>query len=120
MEFAYDARTEELRQTLLEFMDSHVYPAEEVYEEQLAQLDDKWAWDSAPIIGRPRRGTCIRLRGPSSLHRSHAPPCRCHRMSTPSAHSERGTLTPGQPATSSSKRRSPVAVTPQSRQPPRS
>jgi acyl-CoA dehydrogenase len=54
MEFAYDARTEELRQTLLEFMDSHVYPAEQVYEEQLAQLEDKWAWDSAPIIGELR------------------------------------------------------------------
>jgi acyl-CoA dehydrogenase len=54
MEFAYDARTEELRQTLLEFMDSHVYPAEKVYEEQLAQLEDKWAWDSAPIIGELR------------------------------------------------------------------
>jgi acyl-CoA dehydrogenase len=54
MEFAYDARTEELRQTLLEFMDSHVHPAEKVYEEQLDQLEDKWAWDSAPIIGELR------------------------------------------------------------------
>ena len=54
MEFAYDARTEELRQTLTEFMDSHVYPAEQVYEEQFAQLEDRWAWDSAPIIGELR------------------------------------------------------------------
>ncbi len=54
MEFAYDARTEELRATMLEFMDSHVYPAESVFEDQLAESDDKWAWDSAPIIGELR------------------------------------------------------------------
>ena len=31
MDFAYDARTEELRERLLSFMDSHVYPAEKVF-----------------------------------------------------------------------------------------
>ncbi|WP_370937411.1 acyl-CoA dehydrogenase family protein [Amycolatopsis sp. cg13] len=50
MEFQYDARTEELRAELLDFMDSHVYPAEEVFPEQLAALPDRWAWDSAPIM----------------------------------------------------------------------
>ncbi|MDQ1586451.1 MAG: acyl-CoA dehydrogenase [Actinomycetota bacterium] len=55
MEFAYDARTEGLRQSLLEFMDSHVYPAEQVYEEEFALLEDKWAWDATPIIGELRR-----------------------------------------------------------------
>ena len=30
MDFAFDARTEELRARLLAFMDKHVYPAEEV------------------------------------------------------------------------------------------
>src|SRR6266487_1692600 len=37
MDFGYDARTEELRGRLLEFMDSHVYPAERVFADQVAQ-----------------------------------------------------------------------------------
>ncbi|WP_370942409.1 acyl-CoA dehydrogenase family protein [Amycolatopsis sp. cg5] len=43
MDFAYDAKTEELRGKLLEFMDSHVYPAEAVFEEQLAERSDEWS-----------------------------------------------------------------------------
>ena len=39
---------------MLEFMDSHVYPAEEVFEQQLDQLADRWAWDSVPVIGELR------------------------------------------------------------------
>jgi acyl-CoA dehydrogenase len=31
MEFAFDARTEDLRESLLDFMGSHVYPAEPVF-----------------------------------------------------------------------------------------
>ncbi len=54
MDFAYDARTQELRAELLDFMDGHVYPAEEVFEKQLAEQDDKWAWDSAPIVAELR------------------------------------------------------------------
>jgi acyl-CoA dehydrogenase len=42
VDFAFDARTEELRATLLDFMDEHVYPAEAVFAEQLAKLDDPW------------------------------------------------------------------------------
>jgi acyl-CoA dehydrogenase len=42
MDFAYDERTEELRASLLDFMDRHVYPAEPVFAEQLAKLDDPW------------------------------------------------------------------------------
>ena len=45
MDFAFDARTEELRTRLLAFMDEHVYPAEEVAEEQRAgrgRLDRAW------------------------------------------------------------------------------
>lgn len=38
MDFAYDARTEELRTRLLAFMDEHVYPAEAVADEQRARL----------------------------------------------------------------------------------
>ncbi|MDQ7803038.1 acyl-CoA dehydrogenase family protein [Amycolatopsis sp. A133] len=43
MDFAFDEKTEELRGQLLEFMDSHVYPAEPVFERQLAERDDPWA-----------------------------------------------------------------------------
>ncbi|MTD53432.1 acyl-CoA dehydrogenase family protein [Amycolatopsis pithecellobii] len=43
MDFAFDARTEELREKLLEFMDSHIYPAEPVFEEQLAQRENPWS-----------------------------------------------------------------------------
>ncbi|MCX5202230.1 acyl-CoA dehydrogenase family protein [Streptomyces sp. NBC_00237] len=42
MDFAYDARTEELRGRLLAFMDEHVYPAEAVAHEQRALLDSPW------------------------------------------------------------------------------
>ncbi|MFJ4877684.1 acyl-CoA dehydrogenase family protein [Streptomyces sp. NPDC088745] len=42
MDFAYDARTEELRGRLLAFMDEHVYPAEAVAHEQRARLDSPW------------------------------------------------------------------------------
>ncbi|GAA5039431.1 acyl-CoA dehydrogenase [Thermocatellispora tengchongensis] len=54
MDFTYDARTEELRGRLLEFMAAHVYPAEAVFERQLAELDDRWAWDSAPVLSELR------------------------------------------------------------------
>jgi acyl-CoA dehydrogenase len=37
MDFGFDARTEELRGKLLAFMDSHVYPAEPVFADQVAQ-----------------------------------------------------------------------------------
>jgi len=36
MDFGYDARTTELRDQLLAFMDSHVYPAERVFADQVA------------------------------------------------------------------------------------
>jgi acyl-CoA dehydrogenase len=35
---------------MLAFMDEHVFPAEHVFHEQLAELDDQWAWDSTPIM----------------------------------------------------------------------
>lgn len=43
MDFAPDARTEELRERLLAFMAGHVYPAEPVAAAQLAGQDDPWA-----------------------------------------------------------------------------
>ncbi|GHH41268.1 acyl-CoA dehydrogenase family protein [Lentzea cavernae] len=42
MDFAYDAKTEELRTKLLTFMDEHVYPAEAVLEQQLHDATDPW------------------------------------------------------------------------------
>ncbi|MYT72886.1 MULTISPECIES: acyl-CoA dehydrogenase family protein [unclassified Streptomyces] len=42
MDFAFDARTEELRGKLLTFMDEHVHPAEAVAAEQRAALGSPW------------------------------------------------------------------------------
>jgi acyl-CoA dehydrogenase len=45
MDFAYDARTEELRKQLADFMDEWVYPAEPVFAEQVAgnaRAGDPW------------------------------------------------------------------------------
>ena len=39
MDFGYDRRTEELRDKLLAFMDSHVYPAEQTFAEQVAAAE---------------------------------------------------------------------------------
>jgi acyl-CoA dehydrogenase len=50
MDFQFDAKTEGRRENLLDFMDSHIYPAEAVFHEQLAALDDPWAWVETPII----------------------------------------------------------------------
>jgi acyl-CoA dehydrogenase len=50
MDFAYDARTEELRGELLGFMEEHVHPAEPVFHEQLEGLEDRWAWSTVPVL----------------------------------------------------------------------
>ncbi|MEU8511662.1 acyl-CoA dehydrogenase family protein [Kitasatospora sp. NPDC048722] len=49
MDFAYDARTNQLREQLLAFMDEHVYPAEPVLEEQLAD-PARPAWSVPPVV----------------------------------------------------------------------
>jgi acyl-CoA dehydrogenase len=54
VDFGLDAKTQELRGALLEFMDAHVYPAESLFAEQLAQLDNRWAWDSVPVLAELR------------------------------------------------------------------
>ena len=54
MDFAHDARTEELRSELLEFMTSHVVPSERVFHDQLAAMDDPFAWSTAPVLGELR------------------------------------------------------------------
>ncbi len=51
MDFAYDARTEQLRDQLLAFMDSHVYPAEKVFAEQVAAAAGAGRiWERPPVI----------------------------------------------------------------------
>ncbi len=54
MDFTFDSKTEELRESLLDFMDGFIYPAESVFEEQLEQLEHHWAWDSVPVLAELR------------------------------------------------------------------
>ncbi|MEP9384172.1 acyl-CoA dehydrogenase family protein [Nocardioides cheoyonin] len=61
MDFAHDARTEELRADLLDFMTTYVEPAEPVFDEQLAAQEDRWAWDTVPVLQELR--TEARKRG---------------------------------------------------------
>ncbi|MBW5483579.1 acyl-CoA dehydrogenase family protein [Streptomyces bambusae] len=49
MDFAFDARTEELRERLLAFMEECVLPAEPVAAEQRAALPSPW--DTPPVFG---------------------------------------------------------------------
>jgi len=51
MDFAYDARTEELRDRLTAFMDEHVYPAEPVAAAQLAEAAAAGRlWERPPVM----------------------------------------------------------------------
>jgi acyl-CoA dehydrogenase len=51
MDFAYDARTEELRGQLQAFIDEHVIPAEKVFEEQAAELAARGhGWERPPVM----------------------------------------------------------------------
>jgi acyl-CoA dehydrogenase len=51
MDFAYDARTEQLRGQLLAFMDELVYPAEKVFAEQVAEAAAAGRiWERPPVI----------------------------------------------------------------------
>jgi acyl-CoA dehydrogenase len=54
MDFRHDATTEKLRDALLAFMDEKIYPAEPVFEEQLAALGDRWAWTQVPVLAELR------------------------------------------------------------------
>ncbi|MEU9028353.1 acyl-CoA dehydrogenase family protein [Streptomyces sp. NPDC048383] len=49
MDFAFDARTEELRERLLAFMEEYVHPAESVAAEQRARLASPW--DAPAVFG---------------------------------------------------------------------
>ncbi len=72
MEFAYDARTEELRERLLSFMDSHVYPAEKVFAEQVAEAAAAGRiWERPPVIDELKAEA--RRRGLWNLFLAHHP-----------------------------------------------
>ena len=75
MDFGFDDRTpQELRASLLAFMDEHVYPAEPVFAEQLAGLADRWAWTHAAVLEELQgRGPRARACGTCSCRASTAP-----------------------------------------------
>jgi acyl-CoA dehydrogenase len=51
MDFAFDARTEELRGQLTEFIDEVIVPAEKVFEEQAAELAEHGRpWERPPVM----------------------------------------------------------------------
>jgi acyl-CoA dehydrogenase len=43
MDFSFDERTADLHEKLTDFMAEHIYPAEPVFEEQVAELADPWS-----------------------------------------------------------------------------
>ncbi|MGE5286823.1 MAG: acyl-CoA dehydrogenase family protein [Micromonosporaceae bacterium] len=47
MDFGFDARTEELRERLLAFMNEHIYPAEPVFAQEVAAAP---GWERPPVI----------------------------------------------------------------------
>ena len=54
MDFAFDARTEELQARLLDFVETQVYPAERAFHEQVAALENRWAWTTVPVLAELR------------------------------------------------------------------
>ena len=72
MDFGYDDRTEELRGRLLAFMDSHVYPAEKVFADQVADAAAAGRhWERPPVIDELKAQA--RSRGLWNLFLAHHP-----------------------------------------------
>jgi acyl-CoA dehydrogenase len=72
MDFAYDARTEELRGQLQAFIDEHVRPAEPIFEEQAAKLaSEGGGWERPPIMDDLKAKA--RKRGLWNLFLAHHP-----------------------------------------------
>ena len=72
MEFQYDARTTELREQLLSFMDSHIYPAEKVFADQVAAAAAAGRhWERPPVIDELKAEA--RKRGLWNLFLAHHP-----------------------------------------------
>jgi acyl-CoA dehydrogenase len=72
MDFAFDARTEELRGQLQAFIDEHILPAEPVFEEQAAKLASEGrGWERPPIMDDLKAKA--RKRGLWNLFLAHHP-----------------------------------------------
>jgi acyl-CoA dehydrogenase len=69
VDFAFDSRTEELRDRLLGFMSEHVYPAEATFAEQVAAAADPW--QRPPVIEELKAEA--RRRGLWNLFLAHHP-----------------------------------------------
>jgi acyl-CoA dehydrogenase len=69
MDFGYGSATGDYRDRLLEFMDSHVYPAEPVYAGQARERTDPWA--TPPVVQELK--TEARKRGLWNLFLPHEP-----------------------------------------------
>lgn len=52
MDFAEDSRTAELRQRLEQFLRDHIEPAEPVFNAELRELDDPWAWSRVSVLSQ--------------------------------------------------------------------
>jgi acyl-CoA dehydrogenase len=50
MDFALDARTQELQEQLLDFMSASIEPAQPAFHQQLEAMDDPFAWSAAPAL----------------------------------------------------------------------
>jgi acyl-CoA dehydrogenase len=72
MDFAFDARTEELRGQLQSFIDEHILPAEQVFEEQAAKLASEGrGWERPPVMDELKAKA--RRRGLWNLFLTHHP-----------------------------------------------
>jgi acyl-CoA dehydrogenase len=72
MDFQYDARTTELREQLLSFMESHVYPAEEFFADRGAAAATAGRhWERPPVIDELKAEA--RKRGLWNLFLAHHP-----------------------------------------------
>jgi acyl-CoA dehydrogenase len=50
MDFALDARTQELQEQLLDFMATRIEPASPAFHDQLTAMGDPFAWSTAPAL----------------------------------------------------------------------
>ena len=72
MDFAYDARTEELRGQLQTFIDERILPAEQVFEEQAAKLASEGrGWERPPVMDELK--AAARKQGLWNLFLAHHP-----------------------------------------------
>jgi acyl-CoA dehydrogenase len=72
MDFAYDARTEELRGQLQSFIDEHIVPAEKVFAEQSAEMAEAGrGWERPPVMAELKAEA--RKRGLWNLFLAHHP-----------------------------------------------